>query len=109
MKYAPILIATILFSTAGIAGQSQDPIHTPDARMLRFPDVSKDEIVFVYAGDLWTAARQGDTDRGVEWYPDGKNVLYRSTMVSPSMRFNRFFKQPAEGGLPQTLPLPYAE
>jgi tricorn protease len=25
------------------------------------------------------------------------------------MRFNRFFKQPVEGGLPQPLPLPYAE
>ena len=163
MKCAPILIATILFSTAGYGGQSQDPIHTPDARMLRFPDVSKDKIVFVYAGDLWIVAKPGgtarrlsspkgqemfpkfspdgsliafsgnydgntdvyvvsaqggtptrlthhpDTDLAVEWYPDGKNVLYRSTMVSPSMRFNRFFKQPVEGGLPQTLPLPYAE
>ncbi len=163
MKYAPILIATILFSAAGFAGQPQDPIHTPDARMLRFPDVSKDEIVFVYAGDLWIVAKQGgtarrlsspkgqemlpkfspdgsliafsgnydgntdiytisaqggapsrlthhpDTDMVVEWYPDGKDILYRSTMASPSMRFNRFFKQPVEGGLPQTLPLPYAE
>ena len=159
----PILIATILFSAAGFAGQPQDPIHTPDARMLRFPDVSKDEIVFVYAGDLWIVAKQGgtarrlsspkgqemlpkfspdgsliafsgnydgntdiyvvsaqggapsrlthhpDTDMVVEWYPDGKNILYRSTMASPSMRFNRFFKQSVEGGLPQTLPLPYAE
>jgi len=163
MKCVPILIVMILLSAAGLAGQPQDSIHTPDARMLRFPDVSKDEIVFVYAGDLWIVARQGgtarrlsspkgqemlpkfspdgsliafsgnydgntdvyvvsaqggtptrlthhpDTDLVVEWYPDGRNILYRSTMASPSMRFNRFFKQPVEGGLPQTLPLPYAE
>jgi len=149
----------------------------PDARMLRFPDVSADKIVFVYAGDLWTVPKQGglarklsspkgqellpkfspdgriiafsgnydgntdvyvipvdggtpkrlthhpDTDLLVEWYPDGKHILYRSQMISPSSRFNRFFKQsvdggqggaldgikPASGGLPETLPLPYGE
>ena len=139
------------------------PAEMPDARMLRFPDVSADKIVFVYAGDLWTVPKDGglarklsspkgqellpkfspdgrtiafsgnydgntdvyvipvdggtpkrlthhpDVDLVVEWYPDGKHILYRSQMLSPSIRFNRFFKQSVDGGLPETLPLPYGE
>ncbi len=30
-----------------------------DARMLRYPDVSKDQISFVYAGDIWVVSRRG--------------------------------------------------
>jgi tricorn protease len=137
--------------------------ETPDARMLRFPDISADRIVFVYAGDLWTVSNDGgiatklsspkgqevfpkfspdgkwisfsgnydgntdvyviptgggapqrlthhsSNDLVVEWYPDGQNVLYRSLMTSPSYRFNRLYKQPITGGLPQQLPLEYGE
>ncbi len=157
------LAAAMLVSTVAIAAEPDDLTHMPDARMLRFPDVSAELIVFSYAGDLWTVPREGGTARRlsspkgdemfpkfspdgqliafsgnydgntdvyvvgaqggqphrlthhsasdlvVEWYPDGRNILYRSGMVSPSNRFNRFFKQSIEGGLPQTLPLPYAE
>ncbi len=165
-------LALILLLSAGVpiptcvgagAAETDDLTHVPDARMLRFPDVSAEAIVFSYAGDLWTVPREGGTARRlsspkgdemfpkfspdgrriafsgnydgntdvyvvgaqggqprrlthhsasdlvVEWYPDGQHVLYRSGMVSASGRFNRFFKQPLTGGLPQTLPLPYAE
>ncbi len=157
------LTVVLLFSVVGGAADSDDLTHMPDARMLRFPDVGTESIVFSYAGDLWVVAREGGTARRlssppgdelfpkfspdgrliafsgnydgntdvyivgaqggqprrlthhsasdlvVDWYPDGRSVLYRSGMVSPSGRFNRFFKQSIEGGLPQTLPLPYAE
>ncbi len=137
--------------------------HTPSALMLRFPDISQDKIVFVYANDLWTVSRDGGTairlsspagmelfpkfspdgrqiaftgdydgnsdvyvmpasggeprrlthhpsrDLVVDWYPDGKNILYRSRMMSPSRRFNKLFKQPVAGGMPQKLPLAYGE
>ncbi|MBN2138908.1 MAG: PD40 domain-containing protein [Sedimentisphaerales bacterium] len=159
-----VLACGILFSTltfVSFAGAAE--VKAPDARMLRFPDISAERIVFVYAGDLWTVPRQGglarklsspkgqemfpkfspdgqtiafsgnydgntdvyivDVDGGtperlthhsatdlvVEWYPDGKSILYRSRMFSPSNRFNRFFKQPVAGGLPETLPMPYGE
>jgi tricorn protease len=148
-----------------VAAAAAQPAHTemPDARMLRFPDVSADRIVFVYAGDLWTVSENGglarklsspkgqelfpkfspngqviafsgnydgntdvyvmsadggtpkrlthhpEADLVVEWYPDGKHILYRSRMISPSRRFNRFFKQSIEGGMPETLALPYGE
>jgi len=158
-----IAIAVFLLFTAAIGLGIEGVGHVPDARMLRFPDVSADKIVFSYAGDLWTVSRDGgtarrlsspkgsemspkfspdgtkiafsgnydgntdvyvvsagggvpkrlthhpDSDLVVEWYPDGQHVLYRSRMASHSRRFNRFFKQSIDGGLPQTLPLPYGE
>jgi tricorn protease len=163
MSYTRVLTVVTLSLVAASAAWSQDASHTPDARMLRFPDVSANDIVFAYAGDLWIVPRVGGTarrlsspkgqemlpkfspdgsliafsgnydgntdvyvvsvqggaprrlthhpeeDSVVEWYPDGKTILYRSRMASPSGRFNRFFKQPVEGGLPEALPLPYAE
>ncbi len=163
IKSQAVSIAVFLISIASISFGAEGTGHAPDARMLRFPDVSTDKIVFSYAGDLWTVPRDGgtalrlsspkgsemfpkfspdgtkiafsgnydgntdvyivgaegglperlthhpDSDLVVEWYPDGKHVLYRSGMASFSRRFNRFFKQSIEGGLPQTLPLPYGE
>jgi len=43
----------LCLSTAVASAQTTD-IEMPDVRMLRFPDVSEEKIVFVYAGDLWT-------------------------------------------------------
>jgi len=160
--WAAIVIVP-LFWTAVFAAGSGELGHVPDARMLRFPDISAEKIVFSYAGDLWTVPKTGgtarrlsspkgnemfpkfspdgtliafsgnydgntdvyivgadggsprrlthhpDSDLVVEWYPDGQHVLYRSPMASSSGRFNRFFKQSIEGGLPKTLPLPYGE
>jgi len=57
------LVVVLLFwgVSAGIA--ADDLLHMPDARMLRFPDVSAEQIVFVYAGDLWTVPKTGGTAR----------------------------------------------
>ncbi len=162
MKKLLIMPLLCVFSLQFLEAQVKLP-DTPDARMLRFPDISADRIVFVYAGDLWTVPKDGGTatklsspkglelfpkfspdgqwisfsgnydgnpdvyvmpsgggapvrlthhsssDLVVEWYPDGQNVLYRSLMTSPSYRFNRLYKQPVAGGLPEQLPLNYGE
>ena len=57
-----------------------------DARMLRYPAVSKDRIAFVYAGDIWTVPKAGGTavrlssPRGEESFPrfspDGTRIAY---------------------------------
>ncbi|MCI0693789.1 PDZ domain-containing protein [candidate division KSB1 bacterium] len=163
MRRLLIVTGVLLCAFAALAVAQPNRAATPDALMLRFPDVSADRIVFVYAGDLWTAPKEGgmarqlsspkglelfpkfspdgkliafsgnydgntdvylmsaeggtptrlthhpDGDLVVEWYPDGKHVLYRSQMMSPSNRFNRLFKQPLAGGMPETLPLAYGE
>ena len=154
-------ILFLLINTA--INAQQNPVQKPDALMLRYPDVSADKIVFVYAGDIWTVSKEGgiairlSTVKGpellpkfspdgnwiaftgnydgnmdvyimpsiggvpkrlthnpmidyiVDWYPDGKSILYRSGMYSPSNRFNRLFKESVEGGLPEQLPMKIAE
>ena len=123
--------------------------------------MSKTDIVFSYASDLWRVSREGGTaqrlttgtgfetesvispdgktiaftgeydgnidvftmpisggvpkrityhpgaDRVVGWTPDGKRILFRSNRTSHS-RYTELFTVPAEGGLPETLPLPMA-
>jgi tricorn protease len=48
-------------------------------------------------------------ERVVDWYPDGKRLLFASGRQSGRERFNRFFSIAATGGSPEALPLPYAE
>lgn len=57
-----------------------------DARMLRYPAVSADQIAFVYAGDIWVVARTGGTavrlsspvgeESFPRFSPDGKRLAY---------------------------------
>ena len=51
----------------------------------------------------------GMTDRLVDWYPDGKSLLFASSRESGKQRFNQFYKVSDMSGLPEKLPLPYAE
>lgn len=58
----------------------------PDATMLRYPDVSRTDIVFSYAGDLWLVSRDGGMARplaspaGQETFPrfsaDGSVIAF---------------------------------
>lgn len=161
IKYIFILIAAILLNVQLAASDEQ--YTEADAKMLRFPDVSQDKIVFVYAGDIWSVGKSGgvaarlsspkgqeffpkfspdgtqiafsgnydgnidvylmpseggevkrlthhpDDDYVVEWYPDSKDILFKSQMLSPIRRFNKLFKQSVQGGLAQKLPLPFGE
>ena len=57
-----------------------------DARMLRYPAVSKDRIAFVYAGDIWLVDKNGGSafrltsSPGEESFPrfspDGSQVAF---------------------------------
>jgi tricorn protease len=48
-------------------------------------------------------------DRVVDWYPDGRSILYASSMESGRQRFNQFYRVANDGGLPERLPLAFAE
>lgn len=45
----------------------------------------------------------------LEWYPDNKNILYKSSKESPRDRFNQFYKVSELGGISEKLPLFYGE
>ena len=51
----------------------------------------------------------GMPDRIIDWYPDGRKLLYVSSMNSGKQRFNQFYSVSAEGGMPDQLPVPYGE
>jgi tricorn protease len=48
-------------------------------------------------------------DRMICWYPDGKHLLYGSSMESGKQRFDQFYETTPDGGMPVKLPLPYGE
>jgi len=80
-----------------------------EGRLLRFPDIYKDKIVFSYGGDLWLVASAGGearritTDRGLELFPkfspDGKWVAFTGQYDG---NFN-VYVMPAGGGEPKQL------
>lgn len=80
-----------------------------DARLLRFPDINKNLIAFVYAGDIWTVsstggeARRLTSNNGLELFPkispDGQWIAF-SGEYSGS---RQVFVIPSNGGVPLQL------
>jgi tricorn protease len=80
-----------------------------DAGLFRFPDVSKDQIVFTYANDLWVAPKDGGTaiklssPSGVESFPkfspDGKSIAFTGNYDGNS----DVYVLPTSGGVPVRL------
>jgi tricorn protease len=96
-----ILILTLILS--------QKATSLDDARLLRFPDINKNLIAFVYAGDIWSVnSSGGDAHRltshsGLELFPkispDGKWIAF-----SGEYSGNRqIYVIPSIGGLPRQL------
>jgi len=54
MSFRSILAILLLTIAAPVLAQSM-----PEGRLLRFPDVSKDKIVFSYGGDLMVGLERG--------------------------------------------------
>lgn len=73
-----------LLSTALISFAQN--VESPDALMLRFPDISESEVTFVYAEDIWVApitggmARRITSTKGMEAFPkfspDGSTIAF---------------------------------
>ena len=78
-------------------------------RLLRHPDVSRDTVVFAYAGDLWTVPRSGGRARrltstpGVEsdphFSPDGSKIAFTATVAGNT----DVYLMPTDGGNPVRL------
>ncbi|MCK4557945.1 MAG: PD40 domain-containing protein, partial [Candidatus Aminicenantes bacterium] len=80
-----------------------------DSRLLRFPDIHKELIVFVYAGDIWSVSAIGGiakkltSHEGLELFPkispDGRWIAF-SAEYSGS---RQVYVMPITGGIPTQL------
>jgi tricorn protease len=78
-------------------------------KLLRFPDVSGDELVFTYGGDLWRAPAAGGTATrltahpGLEMFgkfsPDGKQIAFTGQYDGDE----QVYVVPVSGGVPTQL------
>ncbi len=80
-----------------------------ETKMMRFPTMHGNEVVFTYAGDLYTVAKDGGvarkltSDDGFEMFakfsPDGKQIAFTGQFDGNT----EVYVIPAEGGNPQRL------
>ena len=84
-------------------------LYAQEARLLRFPAIHGNQIVFTYAGDLYTVpatggvARKLTTDVGFEMFarfsPDGKQIAFTGQYDGNT----EVYLMPSEGGVPKRL------
>ncbi len=97
----------MIFSTLIAAAALIQPGE--EMRMMRMPDIHGDQVVFCYAGDLWTAERGGGFARRLTSYPgneqrphfspDGKWIAFTGAYDgNPDV-----YVIPSEGGEPKRL------
>ncbi len=106
MKRLILASALVLLFAAGQAG----PVaQAPEARLLRFPTIHGGQVVFTYAGDLYTVAATGGvarrltSDIGFEMFarfsPDGKSLAFTGQYDGNT----EVYLMPAQGGVPKRL------
>jgi tricorn protease len=94
-------------------GTEQFPRFSPDGTKIAFSgnyEGNTDIYVMpVSGGEPLRVTYHGDSDRLLGWWPDGQSLLVQSLRESWTGRVGQFYKVPAEGGLPERLPVPYGE
>jgi tricorn protease len=103
-------------STSKVQGATPNRLEesgTAHLGLVRFPDVSKTQIVFVYAGDLWLVPRAGgDAARltnqpGTKSYPrfspDGQTIAFTGGLVRFPDHYNAIYTIPVAGGTPNRI------
>jgi tricorn protease len=96
------------YRISGQAPAREQPPSGP-TRLLRYADISKDKVVFSYAGDLWVAPRQGGAARRLtsgagdklypKFSPDGKWIAFTAAYDgNPDV-----YVLSADGGEPKRL------
>ena len=99
-----LFLLAVLTSTGSLAAQEMQ-----EGRLLRFPDIYKDKIAFMYGGDIWLATNAGGTARRItshpgrelfpKFSPDGKWLAFTGQYDG---NFN-VYVMPSEGGQPKQL------
>jgi tricorn protease len=99
-------VAAAALAAAPVGAQESGP---PEGRLLRFPDIHRDSVVFVYGGDIWQASTAGGPARrltshaGVELFPkfspDGRWIAFSAEYTGT----RQVYVMPAWGGAPRQL------
>jgi hypothetical protein len=100
-----LLLIVLLMTAVGLADPgAQAP---PESRLLRFPAIHGNQVVFTYAGDLFTVpatggvARRLTSDVGFEMFarfsPDGKTLAFTGQYDGNT----EVYVMPAQGGVPK--------
>ncbi|MGE3521824.1 MAG: peptidase S41, partial [Candidatus Dadabacteria bacterium] len=104
-----VVMAALLLGSA-FSNPEMGPVEeTPDALMLRYPDVSGDSITFVYAGDIWVVPKSGGlasrltSAKGNEilpkFSPDGETIAFSGNYDGNV----DIYTIPRTGGIPERL------
>src|SRR4051794_7266976 len=96
-KHLRLFLTFAVFLTVSLSayssshGQSAPTDQAPSGptRLLRYADISKDKVVFSYAGDLWISPREGGAARRLttspgdklypKFSPDGKWIAFTAS------------------------------
>jgi len=99
-------VVIVFFAIFSATSSAQNNGNT---RLLRYPDIHGQRIVFTYAGDLWIASRSGGQARRLTAHPGSESFA----KFSPDGKWIAFtgdydgntdvFVIPAEGGEPRRL------
>ena len=94
-------------------GEESFPRFSPDGSRIAFSgnyDGNTDIYILpTLGGEVKRLTHHGMTDRLLDWYPDGRNLLFASSMESGRQRYSQFYRISVKGGLPEKLPVPYGE
>ncbi len=94
-------------------GEEMFPRFSPDGSKIAFSanyDGNTDIYLIPFmGGEVNRLTHHGMLDLILDWYPDGKGLLYVSSMASGRQRYNQFYRLAQNGGLPEKLPVPYGE
>lgn len=102
MNKAYILYILFIVFSSGLSAQTE-------ARLLRFPAIHGNQLIFSYAGDLYTVSASGGTARkltnhdGYEMFarfsPNGRQIAFTAQYDGNT----EVYSMPAEGGVPVRL------
>src|SRR5215470_4338058 len=101
------LMLLIVIAAMSALAVAQTPAG--NTRLLRYPDIHGDRVVFTYGGDLWQASRSGGLARRLTSHP-GEELFAK---FSPDGRWIAFtgeydgnldvYVMPVDGGEPRRL------
>ena len=104
MRFSKVLVAAFLLISISFS-----LAQAKECRLMRYPDIHKDKIVFTYGGDLWMVSSQGGVARKLTSHP-GEEVFPK---FSPDGKYIGFtgeyeggthvYVMPSEGGEPRQL------